>query len=190
MGPSSYLTRKIEGMERQQESAFITGLIAILILVIGGFFYCLAQHRALAALQRQNRRIAPGLVWLQFIPLLGQIWQIFVVFFIADSFRAEIESHRDDSLLGIDAEAVESFGKRPTLGLGVAFSTTWVILIFFNLFHDPSAGNANDQGLLGAVPGLVALVSILFFVLYWVRLVRTKRRIVRSRKGVTIVGLG
>ena len=177
-------------MESKQESAFIVGLITILVLITTGIFYCLAQHRALAAVQRQNRRIAPGWVWLQFIPLLGQIWQLFVIFFIADSFRAEIESHRENSLLGIDAEAVESFGKRPTLGLGIAFSATWTIFVCFNLFHDARAGNTNEQGFLDAVPGLLGLVSILFFVLYWVRLVRTKRRIVRSRKSMTIAGLG
>lgn len=177
-------------MERQPDSAWIVGLISILIFAIGGTFYCLAQHRALAALQRQNRRMAPGLVWLQFIPLLGQIWQMFVIFFIADSFRAEIESHREDSLLGIDAEAVESFGKRPTLGLGIAYYTTWVVVVCFNLFHDPNTGNSSAEVFLGAVPGLLALVSITFFVLYWVRLVSTKRRIVRSRHSLTMAGYG
>lgn len=153
-------------------------LILLFVFIVVGIFYCLSQQQALAAVQRQNRRIAPGLVWLQFIPLLGQIWQILVIIFIANSFRAEIESHREDSLFGIDAEAIATLGQRPTLGLGILFFSAWLLLVCFNLFSDPDphGSEASEMGLIALT---LALLSTAFFILYWVKLVRTTKRIVR-----------
>jgi hypothetical protein len=156
------------------------GLVTILVFIITGVFYCLSQQRALAAVQANNRRIAPGLVWLQFIPFLGQIWQVFVIYFIADSFRAEFESHRDDSLLGIDAEAVEHFGKRPTLALGIVFFVSWMALIGFNLWYSPNSELGAEYFVLNFIPLTLALTSIVFFVIYWVRLIRTRRSILNK----------
>jgi hypothetical protein len=168
-------------MERDAQSAFIIGLSTCIVFFVTGVFYCLSQHRALATVQPRNRRIAPGLVWLQFIPFLGQVWQLFVIIFIADSFRTELESHREDSLLGINAEAVEHLGERPTLTFGLLFFFSWIILICFNLWYSGHAETGTVYFIVNFIPLILALSSLTFFVLYWVKLVRTKQRIGRLR---------
>jgi hypothetical protein len=167
-------------VRHDQDASVLIGLVTILAYIVIGVFYCLSQQRALAAVKRYNRRIAPGLVWLQFIPFLGWIWQIFVIYFIADSFRAEIESHREDSLLGIDAEAVEHFGKRPTFVPGIVFFVSWATLVGFNLLYSGNPEIGTEYFFLNFIPLILALASIVFFILYWVRLVGTRRSIVRK----------
>jgi hypothetical protein len=156
---------------------FIIGLTFVLTILIAGVFYCLSQHLALNAVRAENRRLAPGLVWLQFVPFLGQLWQIFVVILIANSFRAELDTRRDDSVLGIDPETVEHLGERPTLGLGVAYILFTVTLIFYYSWWQKHRVFIRPSSILNVLPATLFLTSVVFFVLYWVKLVRTKRKI-------------
>jgi hypothetical protein len=167
-------------VRHEQGAPVLIGLVTILVFIVTGVFYCLSQQRALAAVKPHHRRIAPGLVWLQFVPFLGQIWQVFVIYFIADSFRAELESHREDSLLGIDAEAVEHFGKRPTLALGIIFFVSWMTLIGFNLWYGGNSEMGTEYFALNFIPLILALAAIVFFILYWVKLAGTRRSIIRK----------
>ena len=57
----------------------------------------------------------PGQVWLQLIPLFGQVWQFVVVTRIAGSIQKEIISWEGDSILGAEALVIEKGNKRPTL---------------------------------------------------------------------------
>jgi phosphotransferase system glucose/maltose/N-acetylglucosamine-specific IIC component len=163
----------------KQKLDFIVGLTFFIVIIIAGIFYCLSQYLALNAVKVENRPFAPGLVWLQFVPLLGQLWQIVVVILIADSLRVELDSFQKDSELGIDPDRVGHFGERPTLGLGVGYISSTVIWVIYNIWWQKHEPFIRPSSILNLLPAILLLSSILLFVLYWVRLVRTKRKISR-----------
>jgi len=97
-----------------------------------------AQHGALAMVRPENRRLAPGLVWLQLIPLFNFVWIFIVVRRIADSLANEYAGWESDSLFGIaDEDALKRIGKRPTYGIGLTYCILCAALpisvILFNL---------------------------------------------------------
>ena len=60
---------------------------------LGGFaLYLRAQHRALQLCAPLNRTVQPGLVWLQVVPVLGLLFQFFVVRALHDSLVREWRS--------------------------------------------------------------------------------------------------
>ncbi|HVP14945.1 MAG TPA: hypothetical protein VMS88_05340, partial [Terriglobales bacterium] len=65
--------------------------IAWLVLLLPLILYLLTLQRALVACAVENRRMQPGLVWLQVIPIFGLVWQFFVVSAISGSLGAEFK---------------------------------------------------------------------------------------------------
>src|ERR1700729_4298381 len=105
---------------RTYDSGYLQ-IILLLVFVVIAVLFLLTQQNTLKAVKRENRLMNPGLVWLQLIPLFGQLWQFFVVSRIAKSIRNEIASRQDDSILGFsDITAVEEHGKLPTFTIGIA----------------------------------------------------------------------
>jgi hypothetical protein len=153
------------------------GYLQIILLVaflIPAILFMLTQRSTLRAVRSENRRIQPGLIWLQLIPVFGFVWQFIVVFRISDSIRKEIESRQDDSILGLpDAAAVEELGKRPTLNIGLAYCICITISVCMQL------------GKIDQVPILIYIIGLLFWsgttcwIIYWVKLARYKTKLVR-----------
>lgn len=56
------------------------------------FFFLLTQYKTLALVRPENRRMHPMLVWLQLIPLFGIFWQFYVIRYIADAIRKELNT--------------------------------------------------------------------------------------------------
>lgn len=73
------------------------------------------------------------------------------------TFRAESEAHREESLLGIDPEAVEHFGDRPTLTLGISFFISWTALISFNIWFSREARSSVQYFGLNLIPVILPL---------------------------------
>ncbi len=63
----------------------VGGLIGLAIAIV----YLLTLHKCLGRVSPQNRAMAPGLVWLNLIPLVGLVWNFFVVLNISKSLVAE-----------------------------------------------------------------------------------------------------
>src|SRR6186713_2498433 len=111
-------------MPNEPNSAGLIQILLLLAILIPAIFFLLTQQKTLQAIATGNREMHPGLVWFQLIPLLGQIWQFFVVTKISVSIQRQFMARQDDSILGIpDAAAVEELGKRPTFGIGMAYCT-------------------------------------------------------------------
>jgi hypothetical protein len=66
-------------------------LIGFAIFLIPAIFYCLTLQKALNRCAPENRAMAPGMVWLIFIPVFALVWQFFVVINIAKSLGAEFQ---------------------------------------------------------------------------------------------------
>jgi hypothetical protein len=147
-------------------------LILLLAFLIPAILFLLTQQNALKAVRPENRRMRPGLVWLQLIPLFGQVWQFFVVARISASLKKERTSFKDDSIVGLsDFTVAEDWGKRPTYAIGLTYCILFVcnILIEFR-----SNTNQFEQ-----IHGLIALAMITCWIIYWVRLAAAKRKIRR-----------
>src|SRR5262245_60740710 len=98
-------------------------LIAFIIPVI---FFILTQQRTLELIRPENRRMSPGQVWLQFIPLFGIVWQFLVISRISDSIRSELNTPIGDSIFSEDPIP---HTVRPTYNTGISYATLFCISI-------------------------------------------------------------
>jgi hypothetical protein len=144
----------------------VLGLGLFLAFVTPAVLFLITEYRVLTRVQRPNRAMLPGLIWLQIIPVVGQIWQFVVVVYIARSIRQEAEARMVDSitdLLGPDL-AVQ-LKRYPTTGLGIAYCVLITLAIFLNLFSTPG-----ENFIQLTVPGIMSLAGIICWIIYWVRL--------------------
>jgi len=113
----------------------------------------------------------PGLVWLQLIPLFGQIWQFFVVVWISRSLRKEFASPDEDSILGLSGVAAAELGKNPTLVMGIIYCTCSALGISMQFFRQylEAAG----------IGALLDLGGMICWIIYWVQLAGYKRKLVQ-----------
>jgi len=159
-----------------ESSSFVnTGAFQLLLLaafLIPAILFLLTEYNILKRISKPNRSLAPGWVWLQIIPFLGQIWQFVVVIRIAGSIQNEWLSTGEDSVLGIAHEAVQDATRRkPTLLIGLIYCMLNVFVVFMNLFTRDT-GDSFAMFL-----GVMALASIISWVIYWVRLAGWGRRL-------------
>jgi len=133
----------------------------------------------------------PGLVWLQLIPFLGQIWQFFVVVKIAVSIKKELVSRYDDTSFDIGVAKIELGNGRPTLIAGLVYS---IVMWFCYLLAAYQAGREvrysaratltgtaaeTDDGVITV--GFLALTTIACWIVYWIVLAVWARRL-KSRR--------
>jgi hypothetical protein len=151
-------------------SHFLLNLLLILTFFGLAILFTLTQHNTLKAIRPANRRLKPGLVWLQLIPFFNMYWLFHVVVRISQSAVKEKLAFRDDSILGIADDAATRHGKHPTLAMGISYAALWAIY-FLHLFGP-------IQKDVTTVFVLVALAMIVCWIIYWVQLVQLKRKIV------------
>ena len=146
-------------------------LVLLVVVLIPAIFFLLTQQNTLKAIRPENRLMQPGLVWLQFIPFVGQVWQFIVVTKIAGSIKQEMESSGEDSILGIaDAMSVDELRTKPTFNIGITYCSLNIIYILLNLL---------TRGRTSTLLGLLALVGMIFWIIYWVQLAGWKKKLQR-----------
>jgi hypothetical protein len=135
-------------MEMQQAQAAGVGilmvvvLIAFVIMLIPAIFYCLTLQKALNRVSPENRAMAPGMVWLLFIPLFNLVWHFIVVLNVAKSLGAEFKKRN----MSVAAD--------PGKGIGL----TYCILMCCSIIPIP------------VVNGLVGLGALVCWIIYWVQI--------------------
>ncbi|WP_276481676.1 hypothetical protein [Paraflavitalea pollutisoli] len=144
-------------MNAAQSAGTIQLLLLLIILTIGALFFW-TQHRAFLAVRPENRRMEPGLVWLQFIPLFGLGWQFYVIVKLSDSIRDDLNAPSGDSLFGDDPVPTHT---RPTYGLGISYA----ILICISLLP------------LGLIKSLFSLAGLVLLIIYWIDVARYTKRL-------------
>ena len=72
----------------------IVVLIACVIMLLPAIFYMLTLQKALDRCSPENQAMAPGMVWLMFIPLFGLAWHFVIVLNLAKSLGAEFSKRR------------------------------------------------------------------------------------------------
>lgn len=166
-------------------------MLLLLLFLIPAILFLLTQQNTLRLIKPENRSMLPGLVWLQLIPFLGQIWQFVVIVKIAASIKKELLSRYDDPLFGSDAAKIELGSKRPTLIAGLVYS---IVMWFCYLLAAYQAGREvrysaraaltgtaaeTDAGLITV--GFLALTTIACWIVYWIVLAVWARRL-KSRR--------
>lgn len=152
-------------------------LLLLAAMLIPALLFLLSQQNTLKAIKQENRRFHPGLVWLQLIPLFGQIWQFVVVSRIADAIKSEIAFRQEDTIFGVaDASAVAEMGKRPTFAIGMAYCiliTIGVILQFKTNYR------VSDYQWVIMIGPLFSLSGMICWIIYWVKLAQYKTKLVQ-----------
>src|SRR6185295_1058216 len=147
-------------------------ILLLLVFLIPAIFFFLAQQRILQVISPENREMDPGSVWFQIIPFAGMIWQFFVVARISRSVTKEFAFKMGDSILDSSQVQITGTDETPTYAVGMAYCifTTPGIIINYSNRYSPS-----NLALLGSFFMLTGMVC---WIIYWVRLVRTKNKLV------------
>ncbi len=131
-------------------------LIPVIIAVVGvgvaigltvQIFYLLTLSRCFKHIAPHNRRMEPGLVWLNLIPCVQNIWIFFTTSKLADSLRAE---YRDRQISGD-----RDYGRQ----LGVMYPVLALL------------------GIIPYIGGIFSLASLVCWIMYWVKIAGYNRRL-------------
>jgi hypothetical protein len=150
----------------------------LLAFVIPAILFFLSQQRTLQVISPENREMSPGSVWLQLIPLLGMVWQFFVVIRIAHSISKEMSSKIGESILDNSQVQIKGTDESPTYTIGLAYCilTTLGVIINYSTMHSSSY--------LKLFGSFFALTGMVCWIIYWVRLVNTKNKLVGLSVGI------
>ena len=124
-------------------------LLAFLAVVV---FFILTQQWTLQAISPENRKMPPGYVWLQLIPVFNFYWQFIIVTRISESIALEYER--------LSIEKKETY---PTRAIGM---TTWVI--YFITF-------------IPVVKSVASLAWIICCIIYWVMMNECRKKIIANK---------
>ena len=118
------------------------GLVFLAIFLIIAIFYLLSLQKALSLAGDNNRQMAPGLVWLNLIPIFNLGWHFYTVAKVAEAIRNKY------------AEAgVEDTGNGGwPLGLSLSILNVVAILP------------------IPVINLLVSIAALVLFILYWVKI--------------------
>lgn len=157
-------------------------LLLLLVLLIPAIFFVITQQKTLKAVQPENRRMHPGLVWLQIIPLFNYVWAFIVVRRIADSLAQQYAALQSDNILGVaDEDALKLVGKRPTYGIGLAYCVLLLCLplltIAGTIFSDPKSENPGYYATFGFALMALGLAVLICWIVYWVQLAGYKNKL-------------
>lgn len=145
--------------------AFLLAFITLAVL------FLLAQQRILQVINLENREMSPSSVWMQLIPVFGLVWQFFVVIRIARSISKEMTARMGESILDNTLVEIKETDDSPTYSIGLAYCILMTVGITINY----STMHSSSPGLLGF---LFVLTGMVCWIIYWVRLVKMKNKIV------------
>jgi hypothetical protein len=150
----------------------------LLAFVIPAILFFLAQQKTLYVISPENREMSPGSVWLQLIPIFGLVWQFFVVIRIAHSISKEMASRIGNSILDNSQVQIKETDESSTYTIGIAYCTltTLGVIINYSTKHSSSY-----MALFGS---FFVLIGMVCWIIYWVRLVNTKNKLVRLSVGI------
>ena len=150
----------------------------LLAFVIPAILFFLAQQRILQVISPENREMSPGSVWLQLIPVFFFFLQFIVVVRISHSVSMELASKMGEAILDNSQVQIKGTDESPTYTIGIAYCilTTLGVIINYSTRHSSS-----PLALFGSFFGLTGMIC---WIIYWVRLVNTKNKLVGLSVGI------
>ena len=115
--------------------AVLIGLVVLVAFIIVFVFYLLSLSKALRLAGPQNRKMDPGLVWLNFIPIFNLGWIIYTVLKVSEAIaNKHAENNTPDpsngaQTLGLLYTIFAILSMIPFIGalLGIASLIMWII---------------------------------------------------------------
>jgi hypothetical protein len=150
-------------------------LIGLTIGLIIHIFFLLTLYRTQSAVAERNRELQPGLIWLtlllNFIPLVGNLWVIYMVTKLSDSLRREFEDR------GWRTQT-EGFGRTPGLlwAWGSLIYTAFAVVQNVLMF----SGHQGVSTLMSLLMMPIAIGLLVCFILYWVQMYQYGKRLRES----------
>jgi hypothetical protein len=128
-------------------------------------FYLLTLHKALTRVSPGNRLMEPWMVWLSLIPFFRIVWNFFIATWIPGSLRNEFIDRGENE--GTD------YGK----AIGLANAIAQVFFIAIALMQ----GTVRSSSL-GIIRLPLALVCLVLFIQFWVKIAGYSRRLANPPK--------
>jgi len=144
----------------------------LLAFVIPAILFFLAQQKILQVISPENREMSPGSVWLQLIPVFGMVWQFIVVTRIAHSVSKEMASRMGDSILDNSEVQIKETDESPTYTIGITYCILYTLGVVTNY------STRHSSPYLALLGSFLVLTGMACWIVYWVRLARTKNRLV------------
>jgi hypothetical protein len=150
----------------------------LLAFVIPAILFFLAQQRILQVISPENREMFPGSVWLQLIPAFGLVWQFIVVVRISHSVSKELASKIGESILDNSQVQIKGTNESSTYTIGITYCifTTIGVIVNYSMMHSTSY--------LKLFGSFFFLTGMVCWIIYWVRLVNTKNKLVGLSVGI------
>ena len=150
-----------ESFNQGPDETFFAFLIIFIVIAFAigltvQIFYLLTLSRCYSRISPRHRRMEPGQVWLNLIPIFGVIWIFFTTIRLADSLSNE---YRERRLRG-DGD----FGR----SLGI----TYPILFLASA--------------LPCIGGFVALGGMVCWIMYWVKIAGYSRQLLEDNSDLSV----
>jgi hypothetical protein len=170
-------------MQQGFPPGFWAAFVVILVIAIGialiiQIFFLLTLYRTQSAVAERNREIQPGTVWwtllLNFFPLVGNIWMIYLVGKLTNSLRREFGDR------GWRTEG-EGFGRTVGLiwawgGLGYSILSVMQNVLMFS-------GQQGVSTLLSLIVLPIGIGLLVCFILFWVQMYQYGKRLREGERG-------
>lgn len=139
---------------------FFVGVIVVVV------YYLLTLQKALQRCHPDNRRMQPGMVWLNLVPCLNVIWHFVTAIQVPDSLKAEFQDR------GLDEGG--DYGK--TIGLsycvlGLVSGAAQQVPVLL----DPNNPNMALVGM--GLGGVLGIINLALWITFWVRIAGYSRQL-------------
>jgi hypothetical protein len=138
-----------------ESEIIIIVVIAVLLVVAASIIlavlYLMTLSNTLKAVSEENQKMKPGAVWMMLIPGFGLVWQFMVVKALSESLKAEYQKR-----------GLPDDGNNYAHGTGI----TSAIL--------------NCCSMIPYLGALVAIVGIVFWIIYWSKMVSYKNTLLAA----------
>ena len=141
-------------MEDAAAGMLLISLAAMAMVMIAPvIFYLLSLQKTLRLAGPNNRRMRPGLIWLNLIPVFNLGWHLYTVLKISETLTATIGKQSGDGgrALGIIATLLVFGCLIPDYRNGFALATLvmwiayWVRITGYNVFLQQELNRATDE---------------------------------------------
>ncbi len=159
------------------------------IMAIVAILFLLSLQSTLKAATPGNRRMQPGLVWIQLLPLIGLVYSFIVARKVSDTIVAEYRS-----------KGQHLASTKPTYGVGVVLALFSIIVTVVSIYFGLTFGrvetipvaqgeivvyrNSPDEKAFAALLGIVSLTWFVLFIIYWVQTATYKKKMINLPDGL------
>lgn len=168
-------------MEGVTAAALVGIIIGFVILIVIMAFFNLSVQKAMKAVSEKNRKLNPGLIWLNFIPILNSIWTMYFCLTTCQSMNKD--SGKRISPLQVIITMFILTGVNIILGIingdySYDFSSG-------ASFKESFLNTSSEVGGLEILSGFLGLISFVLFIVFWVQIVKARKELEQmNRDGV------